>query len=220
MTVASFEIDPEQIAKVKEAAMVAGLPLLEEYDFRRDTTSPKLHMDLRGSTKVRPYQEKCLAKMFGNGRARSGIIVLPCGAGKTLVGISTCATIQKSCICVVSGSVAARQWKRSFQMFTNIKDRDIVMLSSKDKQMFPIDRIDPVSGHCDGVDYDPETGKRSPRGVLCITTYSMLTTSGKRAADTTKIMERIGSTDWGLMVLDEVRGSRGGCVYRWICRWW
>ena len=33
----------------------------------------------------RPYQEKSLSKMFGNGRARSGIIVLPCGAGKSLV---------------------------------------------------------------------------------------------------------------------------------------
>lgn len=32
----------------------------------------------------RPYQEKSLSKMFGNGRARSGIIVLPCGAGKSL----------------------------------------------------------------------------------------------------------------------------------------
>ena len=33
----------------------------------------------------RPYQDKSLSKMFGNGRARSGIIVLPCGAGKSLV---------------------------------------------------------------------------------------------------------------------------------------
>ena len=36
-------------------------------------------MDLKPSTVLRPYQEKSLRKMFGNGRARSGIIVLPCG---------------------------------------------------------------------------------------------------------------------------------------------
>lgn len=35
----------------------------------------------------RPYQDKSLSKMFGNGRARSGIIVLPCGAGKSLVSL-------------------------------------------------------------------------------------------------------------------------------------
>ena len=36
-------------------------------------------MDLKPTTILRPYQEKSLRKMFGNGRARSGVIVLPCG---------------------------------------------------------------------------------------------------------------------------------------------
>lgn len=36
-------------------------------------------IDLKPSTVLRPYQEKSLRKMFGNGRARSGVIVLPCG---------------------------------------------------------------------------------------------------------------------------------------------
>ena len=37
-------------------------------------------IDLKPTTILRAYQEKCLRKMFGNGRARSGVIVLPCGA--------------------------------------------------------------------------------------------------------------------------------------------
>lgn len=36
-------------------------------------------IDLKPSAMLRPYQEKSLRKMFGNGRARSGVIVLPCG---------------------------------------------------------------------------------------------------------------------------------------------
>lgn len=36
-------------------------------------------IDLKPSAVLRPYQEKSLRKMFGNGRARSGVIVLPCG---------------------------------------------------------------------------------------------------------------------------------------------
>ena len=44
---------------------------------------------------LRPYQEKSLRKMFGNGRARSGVIVLPCGAGKSLVGVTACCTVRK-----------------------------------------------------------------------------------------------------------------------------
>ncbi|CAM9204005.1 unnamed protein product, partial [Choristocarpus tenellus] len=68
-------------------------PLMEEYDFRHDTINPSLKIDLKPNTKIRAYQEKSLSKMFGNGRARSGIIVLPCGAGKTLTGVTAASTI-------------------------------------------------------------------------------------------------------------------------------
>lgn len=54
-------------------------PLLAEYDFRNDTVNPDINIDLKPTAVLRPYQEKSLRKMFGNGRARSGVIVLPCG---------------------------------------------------------------------------------------------------------------------------------------------
>ena len=46
--------------------------MLEEYDFKNDTVNPDLNMELKPHVKLRPYQEKSMAKMFGNGRARSG----------------------------------------------------------------------------------------------------------------------------------------------------
>jgi DNA excision repair protein ERCC-3 len=52
-------------------------PLLAEYDFKNDPIIPNIDIDLRPNATLRPYQEKSLRKMFGNGRARSGIIVLP-----------------------------------------------------------------------------------------------------------------------------------------------
>lgn len=81
---------------VRRQCKEIDLPALEEYDFRNDTTNPNLDIQLKPMTVIRPYQETSLAKMFGNGRARSGIIVLPCGAGKTLVGITAACTIKKS----------------------------------------------------------------------------------------------------------------------------
>ena len=42
-------------------------PMLEEYDFRNDTINPNLEIDLKPATTIRPYQEKSLSKMFGNG---------------------------------------------------------------------------------------------------------------------------------------------------------
>lgn len=44
--------------------------MLEEYDFRNDLRNPDLAVDIKPHVKLRPYQEKSLAKMFGNGRAR------------------------------------------------------------------------------------------------------------------------------------------------------
>jgi DNA excision repair protein ERCC-3 len=96
--------------------------VLEEYDFRNDTVNANLDIDLKPATVIRPYQETSLSKMFGNGyeivtlllaplltdagfrRARSGIIVLPCGAGKTLVGITAACTIKKSCLVLCTSS--------------------------------------------------------------------------------------------------------------------
>ena len=64
-------------------------PLLAEYDFRNDSVNPDINIDLKPVAVLRPYQEKSLRKMFGNGRARSGVIVLPCG------GLSEKAMVRK-----------------------------------------------------------------------------------------------------------------------------
>ena len=79
--------------KVKQISKEHQYPMIEEYDFHSDTVAssslshPQRNRNLRihllPSTHVRPYQERCLNKMFGNGRARSGLIVLPCGAVTT-----------------------------------------------------------------------------------------------------------------------------------------
>jgi superfamily II DNA or RNA helicase len=92
--------------------------MLEEYDFRNDTVNANLDIDLKPSTVIRPYQETSLSKMFGNGRARSGIIVLPCGAGKTLVGITAACTIKKSCLCLCTSSYVARSLLSSSVILT------------------------------------------------------------------------------------------------------
>jgi hypothetical protein len=41
--------------------------MMEEYDFRHDEVNPTLEIDLKPSAALRPYQEKSLGKMFGNG---------------------------------------------------------------------------------------------------------------------------------------------------------
>lgn len=178
-TVVNFEIDPEMIEKVKEQAIRMDYPLMEEYDFRNDTVNPDLPITLKA--KLRPYQEKSLSKMFGNGRARSGLIVLPCGAGKTLTGITACSTIKKSCIVMCSSGVAVEQWIREFKTFTNIKDEYI--------RRFTKDAKDDL--HPSGA-------------TLLVTTYFILSYSRKRNERSQAVINQIKNTDWGLILMDEV----------------
>ena len=87
-TMYSFQIKAEDVEPVRKRCIEMDYPLLEEYDYKRDIRLQNVKMDLKASTRLRAYQEKCLSKMFSHGRARSGIIALPCGAGKSLVGIT------------------------------------------------------------------------------------------------------------------------------------
>lgn len=68
----SFEVNQEKIEILQKRCIELEHPLLAEYDFRNDTHNPDINIDLKPSAILRPYQEKSLRKMFGNGRARSG----------------------------------------------------------------------------------------------------------------------------------------------------
>jgi DNA excision repair protein ERCC-3 len=71
-TVVSFQIKAEEVEKVKRQSIELDYPLMEEYDFKNDNTNASVpQMDLKPHTRIRRYQERSLAKMFGNGRARS-----------------------------------------------------------------------------------------------------------------------------------------------------
>ncbi|EDL42377.1 DNA repair helicase, putative [Plasmodium vivax] len=180
----SFEVNCDKIEEVKqEALQTMQRPLLMEYDFRRDKKNPNLICSLKSHVQIRYYQEKALRKMFSNGRSRSGIIVLPCGVGKTLTGITAASTIKKSSLFLTTSAVAVEQWKKQFEDFTNIHPRHIRILTSDYKfDLWPINEA----------------------GVL-ISTYTMLAYSGKRSEQSLKIVNDIRRREWGLLVFDEVQ---------------
>jgi DNA excision repair protein ERCC-3 len=72
----SFEIDPAQVEHVKQRCLPGGLnyPTLEEYDFRADSVNPDVPgLELKPATQIRPYQDKSLSKMFGNGKKEKNV---------------------------------------------------------------------------------------------------------------------------------------------------
>ena len=176
----SFEIREEEIERVKRRCNDLGFPMLEEYDFRNDKLNPDLDIDLKPITHIRPYQEKSLAKMFGNSRARSGIIVLPCGAGKTLVGITAACTIKKSCLVLCTSSVSVMQWRQQFLQWSNVQDSQVSVFTADEKQKF------------------------SGAAGIVVSTYSMVANTGKRSHTSQKMMNFLESREWGFILLDEV----------------
>ena len=118
----SFEVNQEKLESLQQRTMAMDYPLLAEYDFRNDTLNPDINIDLKPMATLRPYQEKSLRKMFGNGRARSGVIVLPCGAGKSLVGVTACCTVRKKAIVLCNSGVSVEQWKTQFKMWSTADD--------------------------------------------------------------------------------------------------
>lgn len=175
----SFEVDQEKIETIQKRCIEIDHPLLAEYDFRNDTINKDINIDLKPLAVLRPYQEKSLRKMFGNGRARSGVIVLPCGAGKSLVGVTACCTVRKRALILCNSGVSVEQWKQQFKMWSTADDSMICRFTSeaKDKPM-----------GC---------------GVL-VTTYSMITHTQKRSWEAEQTMKWLQEQEWGIMVLDEV----------------
>ncbi|KAF1813735.1 putative TFIIH complex helicase Ssl2 [Eremomyces bilateralis CBS 781.70] len=176
----SFEIAAESVQEVSRRCRAIDLPLTEEYDFRNDDANADLDIDLKPASQIRPYQEQALSKMFGNGRARSGIIVLPCGAGKTLVGITAACTIKKGVIVLCTSAMSVVQWRAEFIKWSNVNPKDIAV--------FTADHKDSFSG---------TTG-------IIVSTYSMVTQSKGRSYESQKVMDFIENREWGLMILDEV----------------
>lgn len=175
----AFEVDSEKIEVVQKRCIELEHPLLAEYDFRNDSVNPDINIDLKPTAVLRPYQEKSLRKMFGNGRARSGVIVLPCGAGKSLVGVTAVCTVRKRALVLCNSGVSVEQWKQQFKCWSTADDSMICRFTSEAKD------------------------KPMGAGIL-VTTYSMITHAQRRSWEAEQTMRWLQAQEWGLLVLDEV----------------
>ena len=181
----SAEMARQQLHAVMQQCLEMGYPVVTEYSFADDRTTGELKIQLGRDTRVRSYQEKSLQKMCTGTRAHSGLIVLPCGAGKTLVGIAATCRLQKSTIVLATSNVSVEQWRNEFKHYSDISDKQIFR--------FTRDSKDDIEEFC-----------KNDAGVLVIATYNMLSHQGQRSEKAERILQRIRQREWGLLVLDEV----------------
>ncbi|KAG9390125.1 General transcription and DNA repair factor IIH helicase subunit XPB (Ercc3) [Carpediemonas membranifera] len=200
-TVYYFEARQQAIDYVKEVAH-ARFPILEEYEWHRDGVPP-IPINLKPNVDLRPYQEKSLSKMFSNGRARSGMIVLPCGAGKTLVGVSALCTLKRPTVILCTSGVAVEQWRSQVNLWAMASgdddvDSHITRFTSGARLPFS-DRMHK------GEDIDPVVEALDPAYDIIISTYNMMIDrKGGRSAEADQMMKIIAARRWGMLIMDEV----------------
>jgi len=176
----AYEILPENRGLIKQVLIGIGFPV---HDVAGYVDGDPFHVAMKekigeGSVfTIREYQRQAAESYVGNAAmpGGSGVVVLPCGAGKTVVGMYVMSLLSRSTLILVTNVTAARQWKREILDKTDIVEDEIGEYSGEHKDIKPI----------------------------TIATYQIITYR-KKKTDPFLHYELFNSRNWGLIVYDEV----------------
>jgi DNA excision repair protein ERCC-3 len=126
-------VHPSERGRLKQALLKIGWPA-EDLAGYVDGESHPIDLDM-SDWQLRDYQ-RTAADMFWEGG--SGVVVLPCGAGKTLVGAAAMARAKATTLILVTNTVAGRQWKRELLARTTLTDEEIGEYSGEKKEIRPV----------------------------------------------------------------------------------
>jgi len=84
---------------------------------------------------IRGYQRQAVEKFWDGG---SGVVVLPCGAGKTIVGATAMTVAKTNTLILVTNTVSARQWKAELLKRTSLTEEEIGEYSGSIKEVRPV----------------------------------------------------------------------------------
>jgi DNA excision repair protein ERCC-3 len=173
-------VKPGDRGNVKNALIKLGFPV---EDLAGYTTGAPLALTLRETTLsgrsfyLRKYQKESVDAFYagGSNRGGSGIVVLPCGAGKTMVGIGAIHALQTETLVLTTNTVALRQWRDEILDKTSMQYEEVGEYSGDDKRICPV----------------------------TIATYQVLTY--RKAKDSPFIhFDLFDKGNWGLIIYDEV----------------
>ena len=129
----AFRIQPWARGQVKQELLKLGWPA-EDFAGYAAGTPHEISLG-NGDWKIRDYQTKAVEKFWEGG---SGVVVLPCGAGKTIVGAAAMATAKTNTLILVTNTVSARQWKAELLKRTTLTEEEIGEYSGSMKEVKPV----------------------------------------------------------------------------------
>ena len=180
LTSFEFEVATADRGRLKQALIKLGFPTEDLAGYLAGEEFP---LALRPVTRSgrpfapRHYQREA-AEIFHAGgaeRGGSGVIVLPCGAGKTIVGMACLALVRASTLILTTNVTAARQWKSELLDKTTLDEDDIGEYSGNRKEVRPV----------------------------TIATYQILTHRPSKESEFTHFT-LFDERNWGLIIYDEV----------------
>lgn len=171
---------PIHRGRIKNACMRAGYPIVDQAGYRE---SEHLDVQLRNVTlegkafQLRDYQHHAIERFYQEGSVYggSGIVVMPCGSGKTIVGVGAMEKCQCATLILTTNTTSVKQWKREILDKTTLLPEAIGEYAGKQKQERPV----------------------------TIATYHMLTYKS-REEDAFVHMKLFQQRRWGLIIYDEV----------------
>ena len=176
----TFRVDESKRGFIKHALIEIGHPVEDVAGY---TEGDHLPFEMRPTTLegkewgLRSYQEDSVAIFHAGGSKQggSGVIVLPCGAGKTMVGMGAMHRLQTSTLILAPNVIAVRQWISELLDKTTLKPEDIGEYTGDNKLIRPV----------------------------TVATYQILTWRKSRSAEFHHfgIFE---ARNWGLIIYDEV----------------
>ncbi|MCI4440315.1 DNA repair helicase XPB [Tibeticola sp.] len=176
----SFRVDPGQRGVLKQALLTAGFPA---DDLAGYVAGEAMEISLRECAAsgapfvVREYQRQAAESFYlaGSERGGSGVIVLPCGAGKTIVGLVAIKMVGQTALVLTTSLTSVKQWRRELLDKTSLRPDDIA-------------------------EY---TGEQKSTGPVTLTTYQILTWRANREGEFPHL-ELFRARSWGLILYDEV----------------
>jgi DNA excision repair protein ERCC-3 len=124
---------PSQRGQIKQSLLRLGWPA-EDFAGYVDGQAHEISL-VQKDWQIRPYQELAAEGFWHGG---SGVVVLPCGAGKTIVGAAAMAHAKATTLILVTNTVAARQWRDELLKRTTLNEDEIGEYSGAKKEIRPV----------------------------------------------------------------------------------
>jgi DNA excision repair protein ERCC-3 len=132
-------VHPSERGHLKQELLKVGWPA-EDLAGYVDGEAHAIDLDPGGhdalpAWELRPYQQQAVDGFWDGG---SGVVVLPCGAGKTLVGAGAMARSRTTTLILVTNTVSARQWREELLRRTTLTEDEIGEYSGSRKEIRPV----------------------------------------------------------------------------------